>query len=271
MPKTFFLGLFCLSVIGATAWATEPIDGDDTGEADNYDIDMESFFETDDLLNSITVHQMDYSAGFDCDDFAWCFDDACERRGIPAWELMVSCEEDYTTVERQAPYDTHFDSYFCVLVTSTEEELACWFQDGSTPVRPSWVEVLLDDRNGAHVLNIVQYPNITSDEEYYCIIEPSSTTLNTIACWFQEPTGSSVPPGGWFPESTGYPALSEEVLAELKERCISGYAGLCQEASVMTTGIYEGGHLDPSEAPFTDIPYLVEAFNEATCESLPTD
>ncbi|GEM_PF-3444526 len=41
------------------------------------------------LLESVDVHQMDYSAEFDCDDFAMAFDAVCKRKGIPSWEAEI--------------------------------------------------------------------------------------------------------------------------------------------------------------------------------------
>ncbi len=41
------------------------------------------------VLDKIKVHQMDYCAEFDCDDFAMAFDFECGKAGIQCWEAKM--------------------------------------------------------------------------------------------------------------------------------------------------------------------------------------
>ena len=41
------------------------------------------------ILSNIKVHQMPYSAEFDCDDFALAFDVIAEQNGIPTWQAEI--------------------------------------------------------------------------------------------------------------------------------------------------------------------------------------
>ena len=41
------------------------------------------------ILSDIKVHQMDYSAEFDCDDFALAFDVIAKQKGIPSWQAEI--------------------------------------------------------------------------------------------------------------------------------------------------------------------------------------
>jgi len=41
------------------------------------------------MLDNIKVHEMDWTEKFDCNDFAFAFDEECRRQGIDSWQMGI--------------------------------------------------------------------------------------------------------------------------------------------------------------------------------------
>ena len=84
------------------------------------------------ILAGIKVCEMKkyYCAGdenhYDCDDYAYCYDEVCESLDIPAWQFRFWCELEYRYERAAPPYDSVHD-YWCAYLGDSEEPVACWF------------------------------------------------------------------------------------------------------------------------------------------------
>ena len=107
----------------------------------------QTYQETCEVIGGITVCNMQYCDEFDCDDFAYAFDEECEELGIPCWqaELWSEDEAGNTTghvidiVQTEPPHESVFD-YYCAVEPQNNNIYCCWYQDpdDSDPSIPSW-------------------------------------------------------------------------------------------------------------------------------------
>ena len=211
---------------------------------------------------SITVSEMPFNppeGDFDCDDYAWCFDDTCEQLNIESWELLVGCRETFAV--SHVPQETGYELY-CLDEITTGARVGCWYQlESEAPVIPDYIAALRDKRNGSHVMNIIKVPSPPdSDVDQYCIIEPQSNEV--AVCWTQEAIETE-------------PIVPIEAKFTLQQYLVDNYSGpdgaLCQESSIMITDIFEGGHyFDLFEAPFTYYPDVVDLYERVTGMCAPT-
>ena len=244
------LSVLALSSILSLAHAVEPDgsggSGYESGElGESGDSELSPYEEACQIIDGIRVCGMKpyYCLGdenhYDCDDFAWCFDDVCESLDIPSWELAFGCENEYTFVKETPPHESVFD-YWCAYKGDATSPTACWFQDPSEPepTPPDHVNV---SQSWGHAINIVQIPSPTDSVfDYYCLVEPQRANNPIITCWYQDSAvdGPEVPDFAF-----------EEVCA----------------GDISWSRIVEDGHHpNAGEDPFTTDPDMVDLYEEVT-------
>jgi hypothetical protein len=234
-------------------------------ELDEHEEELMMFWST---VRAIQVGDMPFDppeGEFDCDDFAWCFDDVCEELHIESWELWVGCRESFVVSEVPGLWGVWTENgyaLYCLDEMTSGENIGCWYQlRTEVPVIPDDLVVARDKRNGSHVMNIIKVPSPPdSDVDQYCIVEPQ--TNGVVVCWTQD-------------ASDAEPIVPIEAKFTLQQFLVDNYGSpagdLCQTTSIMTSTVFEGGHYTyAGEAPFTDHPDVVDLYEQVTGMCAPT-
>ena len=234
------VGLSLLVVIGLGAESV----ASDVPSSNGGDEHEHTYAEVCHMIDGIKVCLMkdDYCAGdekhFDCDDYAYCYDEVCESLGIPAWQFQFWCELDYRYARATPPFESVHD-YWCAYLGDSTEPVECWFQDSSTSSPDPESHVDLQESWG-HVVNIVKLPPPDGGtREYYCMVE---ARLNVqYGCWYQD-------------ASTTEPVVPDSIRDRLQ----------C-DGEIQDERLFEDGHSPTAGEPvFSEDPEMAELYEEQT-------
>jgi hypothetical protein len=113
------------------------------------------------IVNGITVCRMNYSADFDCDDFAWAFDEECQDEGVPCWQARLYATDSWLRKNLGLPVGESSGHVVNVVQTQSRTQgvvrysliepqnnqtVVSWVQrEGETPDIPTWAYEDLGD------------------------------------------------------------------------------------------------------------------------------
>jgi hypothetical protein len=204
-----------------------------------------------------TFSKMDYSEGFDCDDYAYCCQWELSTQGLNAWQVSIDMYEyGRTLLIESRPRPEWVHERFCYVDGAGGDELLCWSQFGTPAVPPSYIDEMTSPQS--HVLNIVETDHGDANFRRFCFYEPQVDESSN--CWLQAATEPlPAPPqsavdamASWF--GNNFYAESNSVLEVTIDR------------------LWAGGHSEcAGEEVFTESEELVEEYEESTGYDAPPD
>jgi len=204
-----------------------------------------------------TFGKMEYSEGFDCDDYSYCCQWELSNQGLNAWQVGIHLYEyGRTLLIESRPRTDWVHERYCYVDGAGGDELLCWSQFEAPADPPSWINEMTGPQG--HALNIVETDHDDASFRRFCFYEPQMDL--SVSCWLQAATETQPNP----------PQSAVDALAFWYG--VTGYEDMNFVVEATVVDVWSGGHSEcAGEEVFTESEELVEEYEESTGYDAPPD